>query len=1369
MPPSSKKAKRKGKSKQNAKKVSASSHNVTMQTKLYDEEGEYPSSRVIKRAPNGDVIVESLPVDHGKKQSNADTIKNMKGEQTPMAFTLDSHWESLTPEEKKCILRIEKDEVFDVIRNYQNNHGCNCSVCGRRHMAMDQEMERIYNTLYDLDKERDPEINPVKFHLSIIKELQNSKIQQQQAVEPQQQPSDIAASNETSSIEQNVQNDAKNEFENMRDEVVKYFLSSTAADNLKEEVMHFKQSKKQQQIEPDRKEKSEEDHLNRDPTLMTSLTDDISTCAEIENSDDLLPVVNEPVVSSINDGEVQAKYLKFAKTFVSSHPKIAEEYVNRMMMYPDMRALTDDLMNNNGQGFVKAIENFVMQKQQESPQPLNGQAEADISRFQHLSDAKDFTTMLHNGKPLTPEEYENLQRHVADRMTNSYDTQKKEFKEVSQLERELFTRFMFGEDRKNFGDLIMQSFREKFDDQDGNAAISASLAAAAAATTVSPIVLPGHDDSFDDYGYDDEDNDDEDDEDDEEALENNEYDETYDDYSEYDNEEDLEDEGQNDINSEYEEEEDNELPLQPDELNHHCSHPEYDDQYHKYHNHEKNNQNSASINDYPDHHYHHRHGHEDEFDEEDEDYDSSLDEADRLEEGRKLIQIAITKLLQGRIMESYHEKEAENNKLKLLQELEAEEQKKKAKEEKKQKKREKEKEKKKAQQLAKEEGKRKREEEAEMLKKEAEEREKERREVQRKKVEESKRKKDEEKRRKLEEQRRREEEQEHQRKLKEEMKRKRDEEKRLREEERMQREDEKRKKDALRQIEELNKKKEEQRIFMEKNKAEEQEQLLKRQKEEDLLNRQNKEQAAIQNAQIAHFQYLSSSSNNMAFGSARQALSNQHNAGDVSDDILSIISSAAVSKPLSSSPAKLPAQMNAGNGLQHKMGNNQSMLSNTTPLFGTPNFLGPKNFSRENPSLDNLSCMRHPASSSQNSTSPGLAAQSFGMPSWNSFANGSANGLEHSPQELQQQQQVPTVPSFVLSNTEPNNEKYYAEEINNLSNMLSSAGLQDATATTAGTFGQPSLWDVQRSSISVPISGNTGSATNTASGFPGILAVSSGTPKMATATEAALINNGNQHSSIWDNANGSTLSLKPGEISSIANDSSPNYANSSIWGTSTPSSMSFLDTASNIASTIATQNNNDITPSNKNNNSNNDNYSHSHYNNNHVNGNRNADDDNDQNDDAIFIESIYKTYLIYAAAQGPIVENQYVLASLLHHNSLCRNFDYSRFVDLLLRMRNTHGCQLVTNASGSITHVRLLGAQQNIIGNTSTTSRDPISNELYHSHAGDMQHVATSLQSTDGSPSIAGTSFGPRTHLNSQLFHTGQNMNPSSLAGNIWG
>ena len=222
MPPNSKNKRRKNKSKQHNKKTGSldpeqhinTTHLVPrMEPELYHTESEYPTSRVIKRAPNGDVIVEPINTDDDRKEHTTTLTddKDTMDSASSLAFTLDSHWESLSPEEKKAILRIEKGEVFNVIRNYQDDHSCSCSVCGRRHLAMDQEMERIYNTLYAMDKDKDPETNPVKFHLSIIKELQISKNQQQ------------------------------NDVHSVKGEVVNNFLSSSTVDSLKEEVLHFKQ------------------------------------------------------------------------------------------------------------------------------------------------------------------------------------------------------------------------------------------------------------------------------------------------------------------------------------------------------------------------------------------------------------------------------------------------------------------------------------------------------------------------------------------------------------------------------------------------------------------------------------------------------------------------------------------------------------------------------------------------------------------------------------------------------------------------------------------------------------------------------------------------------------------------------------------------------------------------------------------------------------------------------------------------------------------------------------------------------------------------------------------------------------------------
>ena len=727
MPSHSKSKKRKSKTKSssgNGKKAENDVSRVTMAAELYNDDEQYPTSRVIKRAPNGDIIVESIPSNESSSKSN------IMQKNSPMAFALDSHWEWLSADEKKDILRIERDEVFEILSTYniKNNHhstgsgpttvgsngsGCTCNVCGRRHAAMDQEMERIYNRLYELHKDHYEDMNHIKFHLSIIKELQITKLQiPTSPISPVLIHSSTASDDNTESSADNEvgpivmedllsrkEEEFKTDIGNMKDSVLNYALSSNSVDSLKKEVLNFKQSKTQQkQFQP--------------PHIDEKMGENIPASYKNEQISPKYNGIEENITSSQED---KMKYLDFAKTFVSSHPTIAQEYVNKMMMFPEMKELTDDLMNNNGSGFVKAIESFVMQKEQDHQndevKDSTELLDIDIANYHEAGDAKEFTTMLHNGKPLTPEEYANLQRHIAERVTNSYDTDKREFKGISQLEKELFTRFMYGSERRQFGDLILQSFKDKYDDEFSTTSIGASLAAAASAVSSSR-----------DFSL----------------LQENDNDDTDEDVDYYDSEHDHDDlDNENDQNYEYSDYDESEY--NPSSINDNnvdkdmsyydiktgddveCAHPEhrhgesltYDKEpYTRTTSHDGAQNNNENYSD-----FHHNEEYTDELDDE---YDSGIDETERLDEGRKLLQIAITKILQGRIMESYHEKQAEKNRLKLLEELEAEESKKKEKKEKKQKKKEKEKEKKRMQQVAKEEEKKKKEEEAVRIKKEAE-------------------------------------------------------------------------------------------------------------------------------------------------------------------------------------------------------------------------------------------------------------------------------------------------------------------------------------------------------------------------------------------------------------------------------------------------------------------------------------------------------------------------------------------------------------------------------------------------------------------------------------------------------------------------
>lgn len=574
---------------------------------VYDNEADYPSSRVIKRAPNGDVIVESL---NDEEKPRAD-LEGGNGIPTK----LDSHWESLTSDEKKQILRIEKEEVFEVIKNYQLNNNCSCSVCGRRNVAMEQELEQIYNRLYDSAKQTNSDTDFVLFHLNMIKELQRANAAASMATNTER---GSASSLELASPQY---------VEDMRDEAVKYCLSNKAVESLKEEVLQFKHNKQRQQ-----QQISHQDHLERiseqhtDSHIPAQQTQDFHSLSEraqtseqhmeeelqpqqlqervpapqqraitlqkhyqpqpekhssvqgmnvngkpltskLEEALPTAPPQNPPEVSPNDD--MKNRYMDFAKAFVSSHPKIAHEYVNRMMMYPDMRALTEDLMYNNGQSFIKAMEDYVVKKER----PIE-----EISQ-----ENSQVGSLFEDGAPLTPDQYANIQRHIAQGMTDRMNFDKGELRGVADAEgKGLFEQFLAGEDPIS---MLLKSFTKRNDAEQivANQAIQ------------------------EDIDYEDED----------------EYDE--DEYSDYEDEEE----------SEYEDD------IYEDEAN---DNGQY--QQHQYH-----------------HHHRHRHPHSQEDADEaleleeedvstagnDEDYDSGIDEQERLEEGRRLIQIAITKLLQKKL------------------------------------------------------------------------------------------------------------------------------------------------------------------------------------------------------------------------------------------------------------------------------------------------------------------------------------------------------------------------------------------------------------------------------------------------------------------------------------------------------------------------------------------------------------------------------------------------------------------------------------------------------------------------------------------------------------------------------------------------
>lgn len=1259
---------------------------------VFDHESEYPSSRVIKRAPNGDVIVEPLNVSGNSSNKHSDTSTSQKSHESAhsLAFTLDSHWESLSPQKKMEILKIEKDEVFEVLKKHQMDHNCNCAVCGRRHLTMEQEMERIYTSLFEMERLKDPEMNHIKFHLSIIKELQVSK--QHQGFESDLLESDTLSSHIGDS---DILRESVDFVMDGNEEFINNIEKFKDIDTIKDEVMHFKQ-KRLSKLNSHQDIASTEftDCVQADASSRgivdyngqhnRNIIND-SSYQEPEPSD-LSPSTIIESTEVVLDGHSRDEYMNFTKRFISSSPKIAEEYVNKMLLYPKIKAITDDLMQDKGHGFLKAIEKFVIKNQYESMQVEYQNHTIDVpGQFSNLNDPKEFTTMLHNGKPLTSEEYVDLQRNIAERMTNAYDLERREFRQVSQLEKELFTRFMFGDDKKQFSEFIIESFKKEFkDDLDDIPLYGKTLEEAAAATLAADQEisrktvnsLHAATDSM-----------------------NQCYDEVSSDYDLYDEEfEEVDDdeEGDEDGDGQADFISDDDDPLAYEE----DSTRESVQRKLKYEFHDQLQDSSEMNESYDDEVSRHAHlDGEVEEDVEDADYDSGIDEVSRMDEGRKLIQIAITKLLQGRIMKLYYEKQAENNRLKLLQELEDEQAKKKEKQQKKQKKREKEKEKKRLQQQAKEDERRKREEEREKERIENERREQERREAQRKKVEEAKRKKDEEKRRKLEEQRERELQMEKQRKLKEEAKRKKEEERRKREEEKRQKE--------------------------EKSKVEREKKDQEMKKESVLHSAQNTPELRNGQSTIAkgipkqadnstnlptqtHISPSRSkipavSSDSAPYGTSHQNNTDSFEPRCINDDLSEMIS-AASGLPISRGSSAFGGLLNRdgdqslgrsfGAGEFSSLGVSSVPISNSAAYvdntYNVGNSQGLKGDLQGYGNNANLSTLNQSPSSLTNWThvsNPQLRLSS------------KVDAYNTRPQLGNYISDIGTSSKSVGQSNNTN----FSEELNNLTSMLSTSRIADSSQSIANSYEHIPIWNenfpgttssnlmgsspfypvrstvnqapnssiehttpVNRKSslwgdVGVPPSSSHGTHTingfsRERNGFPVMndLESSSSSIQPTTISTSSTAN-------IWNSAS-SAYGLSASMVNSDGiNGTSPIVARSE----SVNSGTLLQSGAHSVNDDLSTQmlpstSMNDISPLKA------------------------------SGDDEVKIKTIYR----YLVARDPTT--LYVPLDVLYNSMLSQSMDYRAFLDRLVLMRSRNECEILADPSGNITHVRI--AEQNVEG-----------------------------------------------------------------------
>lgn len=173
---SSNKKKKKKKNKNKSKSIASPSD---VHATLSNPDADYPTSRVIKQAPNGDVIVESLDEEsnHSNNEtphpsSSANIWDNASIEEQE---NLKAFWESLGEPEKMELVKIDKKSIMEIFKNEagaannlsnhhlnsgklnhnnnnqsnNNSNYCTCSYCGRKSSIIEDELENIYDNHFD--------------------------------------------------------------------------------------------------------------------------------------------------------------------------------------------------------------------------------------------------------------------------------------------------------------------------------------------------------------------------------------------------------------------------------------------------------------------------------------------------------------------------------------------------------------------------------------------------------------------------------------------------------------------------------------------------------------------------------------------------------------------------------------------------------------------------------------------------------------------------------------------------------------------------------------------------------------------------------------------------------------------------------------------------------------------------------------------------------------------------------------------------------------------------------------------------------------------------------------------------------------------
>lgn len=147
--------------------------------RIHDPEADYPTSRVIKVGPSGDLVVESL--DDEYPQAEEAPAPNYPDQQSRelLDFSLfhfhsddeREFWANLPDEDKRDILRVDKEHLMENLRNLrrnnpnksmpfnqygtgdhhtQDNDQCSCAYCGRNSRYIEDEIAIAYSQHLDV-------------------------------------------------------------------------------------------------------------------------------------------------------------------------------------------------------------------------------------------------------------------------------------------------------------------------------------------------------------------------------------------------------------------------------------------------------------------------------------------------------------------------------------------------------------------------------------------------------------------------------------------------------------------------------------------------------------------------------------------------------------------------------------------------------------------------------------------------------------------------------------------------------------------------------------------------------------------------------------------------------------------------------------------------------------------------------------------------------------------------------------------------------------------------------------------------------------------------------------------------------------------